>query len=568
MRKALPLVAAALVAAMGLSGCGSNPTTPGNTGNVPVTNSAWDVNEKTRDQVKEGGEFRGAFGSEIDTWNLNTSEGNDLEKHLMQSALWENWFYEDGSGNHTVNHNYLDSVKGELVNGKQVITFKISDKAKWNDGAPITWADWEATIKAMSGEDEDYDVASSDGYNQVESVVKGATDKDVIITFKEAYPDWEAFFGGNYGGVMRAESVKDSETFNTGWSEYNNAWYAGPYIVTSFEKSSNTVTMERNPNWWGDKGKLDKIIWKYVDSSQMATAFANGEIHYFDIMSSGADAYAQAIATPGAVVRQSGGPNYRHFTFNSKAPVLSDINVRQAIVMGLDRDVIVQSDLVGLPVDLQKARKNSNLFMQGMDGYVDYAEKTGIKYNPDGAKAKLEAAGWAMGTDGYYAKDGKTLEVRFAVLTGVRTSENEAQQAQAMLQKIGVKLTLQPVNTSTEWPSVLTTHNFEIIAFSWMGTAYPLQNIGQLYGGKSDSNYSQLTVPTVEELEPKISTESDDAQRLKLAQQADEAIWQAVMTLPLYQRPALAGVRADLANIGSFGMAMVPLTWVNVGYVA
>ena len=566
MRKALPVVAAALVVAMGLSGCGNNPT-PGNSGSPGVA-AAWDVNEKPRDQVKDGGVFRGAFGSEISTWNLQTSEGNDYEMLLMQSALWENWFFEDGAGDHTINHNYLDSAKSEVVNGKQVVTFKISDKAKWNDGAPITFDDWAATIKALSGDDPEYDLAGSDGFDQVESVEQGATNKDVIITYKEEYPDWEFMFVGAFGGCMRAESVKDADTFNTGWSSYNNAWYAGPYVVTSFEKASNTVTMERNPNWWGDKGKLDKIIWKYVSNEQMATAFANGELDYLDIMAKGADAYAQAVARSTAAIRLASGPNYRQFTFNSKVPALSDVNVRQAIAMGLDRTIIAQSDLAGLPVDLDKARKNSNLFMQVQDGYVDYAEKTGIKYDPAGAKAKLEAAGYTMGSDGYYAKDGKTLEIKFAVLVNTRLSENEFQQAQAMLQKIGVKLTQQSVNTSTEWPQVLTTHNFEIIAFSWIGTAFPLREIGQLYGGKSDSNYSQLTIPAVEELEPKIATNNNEAERVKQAQQVDEEIWKAVAILPLYQRPIIFGVTATLANFGAFGLAQTPLTWVNVGYTA
>jgi len=550
---------------MGLTGCGTGTDNPDNS--TVGANAAWDVNEQPRDNIQDGGEFHGAVGSEIDTWNLNSALGNDQEKRMMESPLFEYWYLEDGSGNHTPNPNFLDSIKDEVVDGKLVITMKINPKAKWNDGAPIGYDDWAATVAAMNGENEDFAVASSDGYNQIESVTKGDTDQDVIITFKGTYPDWiGVIMGASLPGPMRAESCKDPDTFNDGWDDYHNEWFAGPYVVTNFEKSSNTVTMERNPNWWGDQGKLDKIIFKYVSTDQWATAFANGELDWIDI---GPDAnmYAQAVNTPNAVVRQSGGPNYRHFTFNSKSPVLSDINVRQAIVMGLDRDAIAESDLVGLPINLDEVRKNSNLYMNGQDGYQDYAEITGIKYDPDGAKAKLEAAGYTMGSDGYYAKDGKTLEVRFAVLTGVKTSENEGQLAQTQLKEIGIKLTLQPVNTATDWPSVLTTHNFDIIAFSWIGTAFPLANIGQIYGEGSDSNYAQLTIPTVQTLLPKVDTDDDPADRMKLAQEIDQAIWENVHTLPLYQRPALAGVRADLANFGSFGIAAVPLTWANVGYV-
>ena len=34
---------------------------------------------------------------------------------------------------------------------------------------------------------------------------------------------------------------------------------------------------------------------------------------------------------------EAAGPNFRHFTFNTKAGVLTDQKVRQAIVKGLDR---------------------------------------------------------------------------------------------------------------------------------------------------------------------------------------------------------------------------------------
>lgn len=561
MKKALPLlVGGALVLAMGLSGCGT-----GNGGHVGADSGAWAVNYQTRDKVKDGGEFHGSFGSLIKTWNLATSTGNDMEMKMMQSPLGENWYLEDGAGNHTMNPNYLKSMKDEMVGGKLVLNFTISDKAVWNDGAPITAADWIATVNALNGTNKDFDVASSDGWNQIETIVKGATDKDVTITFKAAYPDWVALF---VGGPLRAESCTDPEVFNNGWTSYNKAWYSGPYIVTDFVESSNTVTMERNPIWWGDKGKLDKIIFKYVAQEQVATAFANGELDYMDI-GANADAYMQAKNTPNTEIRQAGGPNFRHFTFNSKSEVLQDLAVRQAIVMGLDRAAIASSDLAGLPIDdPTKIVKNSNLFMPGQAGYVDYAEKTGIKYDPEGAKKKLEADGYAMGPDGYYAKNGKTLELGFSVLTGVAASEGEGRLAQEQLKKIGVKLNLVPVNVSTDWPGVLVDEKFDIIAFSWMGTAFPLMNIGQIYGWPSDSNFAQLSIDKVQELEPKVSTENDPAKRLDLAKQVDEAIWTNVHTLPLYQRPALAAVKAGLANFGSFGMAQVPYTWVNVGWAA
>ena len=149
------------------------------------------------------------------------------------------------------------------------------------------------------------------------------------------------------------------------------------------------------------------------------------------------------------------------------------------------------------------------------------------------------------------------------MLGGVSASENEGLQAQKMLKEIGVNLKLITVDVAKDWPGVLTEAKFDIIAFSWIGTPYPLRNIGQIYGGETkdgkfapnESNYAQLEIPELLKLIPQIDVEMDAAKRTQLGNQAAQTIWEAAHTLPLYQRPMLVGVRAKLANIGALGMA-------------
>jgi len=560
VKKVLPiLVAGALVLTLGLSGCGTGGGNKGGSANPAV----WDVNEQPRDKIKDGGVFRGAFGTEITSWNIHSVRGNPNELRMMQSPLSELWYLEDGGGNHTMNTNFLDSVVADMVDGQLVVTMKISDQAQWNDGTPIGFEDWDATVKALNGENEKFAAASTEGWDQIDSVTQGETAKDVILTFKAAYPDWVVVV---MAGPLHRDSCVDPATFNDGWNEYNMDWYAGPFIVTDFAASPTTITMERNPNWWGDPGKLDTIIWKYVSPNQWGTAFANGELDYIDV-GTNTDVYDQADKTKDTVIRKSAGPNYRHITFNSLSPVLSDQLVRQAIVMGINRDEITASDLAGLPVSPQALRKNSNLFIQGQEGYKDWADITGIKYDPRGAKAKLEEAGYEMGEDGYFVKGGEVLAVSFAVLRGVRVSENEGQMIQDQLREIGIRIDLQNVNTATDFPGIVDQHNFDMIAFSWMGSSFPLMGIGQLFGEGSEFNHAQLTTPLLEELRPLIDTNPDPIARLKQGQEVDQALWENVHTLPLYQRPTITAVRAGLANFGSFGLAQIPYTWTNVGYV-
>lgn len=243
--------------------------------------------------------------------------------------------------------------------------------------------------------------------------------------------------------------------------------------------------------------------------------------------------------------------------------MLTDQKVRQAIVKGLDREAIGASDLAGIDWPVQPL--NNNILLQNQEGYKDVASETGINYDPDGAKADLDALGWTVGSDGIREKDGKKLEVKFSQLSGVAVSENEALQAQNMLKEIGVKVDIVDVPIAKfQDGSVLSNHEFDIIAFSWIGTPYPFQGISQIYGTGSDSNYSQLSVPQIDENAKKLDSETDTAKRVDLANETAKIIWENVMTLPLYQRPELIAVKTKLANYGAFGLSNVQ--WENVGY--
>ncbi len=567
----MPLIAGGL--ALTMAACGGPSQTATSTGGpaavpgTPANSSGWDINETPRDQLT-GGEFVGSMSSQITTWNQFNVTGNDNELVFLESPIRPTYYDFKGDGTPVINPDYLTSAKDEVVGGKLVITLDLNPKAVWNDGSPITANDWIATWKSQNGSNKKFAAASTDGWNQVTSVAAGSSDQQVVFTFKSTYPDWTAIIAD---GPLPAAGAATPAVFNDGWGEYKDAWFSGPFKVTNWDKTSGTVTMEPNDKWWGAKPLLTKLTWKNITSDALASAFANQELDYYDI-GADPDGYAQAKNAQNSTVRVAAGPNFRHFTFNSKSPVLSDQAVRQAIAMGINRTVIAQSDLAGLPGD--KVPLNNNLYVANQPGYVDQAKVTGIDYNPDKAKAALDAAGWAMNSStGFREKNGKELDVVFAVLGGVKASENEGLQAQKSLKDIGVNLKLRTIDTNKDWPGVLTKHDFDIIAFSWIGTPYPLRNIGQIYGGTgtgdafkpNESNFAQLDIPKVNELIPQIDTEMDATKRADLGNQAAQAIWESVHTLPLYQRPMLIGVRDKLANIGALGMAKVP-KWENVGY--
>ena len=522
-----------------------------------VSATAQDINKQARENLQTGGEIRLGLTHFAENWNPLHVDGNNHGFALIREPLLPVFFNFDATGVPTPNPDYVLAV--ELVSeDPTVVRYSLNPEALWGDGSPVDGDDMVAKWQACNGQNTEFNCASTESYEPIEAITFGEDKTDVTVTYKSAFPDWSQGFSSP--GVIKAESIENAEIFNSGWTQLNNDWLSGPFKLGSFDETQKIMTLVPNEKWWGEPPILEKITWRAIASDATAQAFANAEIDAFDI-GSDPDAFQRALRVENAEVRKAGGPNFRHFTFNSKAGLLGDIKIRQAIVYALDRQAIAASDLAG--IDWPVEPLNNHVFLQGQAGFVDTASVTGLDYSPDKARALLDEMGWKPGDDGIREKDGQRLIVRFMQLATIKASENEALQAQSMLEDVGIQLDIVTVPVS-QFSQVLSGHEFEIIAFSWIGTPYPFSGIKQIYGTGSDSNFAQLSLPEVDKLAALIAAESDLAKRTELANEADRIIWENVHTLPLYQRPELIATRGDLANYGAFGLSSIH--WEDVGF--
>lgn len=557
---AAPLVAGLVVSLAACSQAGTN--SPGGTGNEssrPLNSQA--INSKARDAVADGGELRLPINELAENWNPMNVAGNEVDYTEVRQVIQPRFFNFDAEGTGTFEKAFL-SKEPTVGNdgGKTVVTFHLNPKAVWGDGVKISAKDFEATYKACDGTNEKFECATTEGYEEIESIKQGATADDVVVTYKTTYPDWKNTFST---GPMRAESVADPTVFNTGWTTLtgHDGWFSGPYKVGSYDETSKMVTLVPNDKWWGDKPKLSKVIFRVVPIEAQPQAYANNEIDSFDI-GVNADSYARAQQVSTGEIRRAAGPQWRHITLNQDSGLLKDKTIRQAILMALDRGEIGKSDLAGMNWDAKEL--NSHVFMTGQKQYKDLATETGLKFDREKAKKTLEDAGWKVGSDGFRAKDGQVLEVKFSQLKGVKVSENEAQQFQSQLKEVGIKVTLVDV-ASKDFSPTLAKRGFESIAFTWVGTPFPYGALNQFFSSKSSSNYSGYNNPAVEETIKKISTEMDPAKRDGYVLDAEKQIWDDVQIIPLYQRPEQYAVNAKVANYGAFGLSNPQ--WENIGFV-
>jgi peptide/nickel transport system substrate-binding protein len=556
-------MAATVAGSLCLAGCGGGGTVGGSGGSISAgderTIKAFDINAQPREKVKDGGTLRWGINEFPTQWNRSHVDGNLAMAAVVSNALLPSPFVSNEKAEIKADPDYLVRAEVTERKPKQVVTYTLNPKARWSDGRPITWADYQAQWQALNGRNANFHIVSSTGYQDIDKVARGKDDYEVVVTFARPFGDWQSLFGP----LLPASTNGTPEAFNTAWLNKIPVT-AGPFKFGGFDQTAKTITLVRDDAWWGDRAKLDKIIYRASEQDSLIGAFSNGELDVIDVSPSAPD-YARAKATSGAQVRQAAGPDFRHFTFNGSSELLKDRNVRQAIQLGINRQAIAQSDLQGL--DWPIALLNNHFFMNTQEGYQDNAGGLGV-YNPGQARQLLDAAGWKL-NGAVREKNGKPLDLRFVVPSGVQISKSEGELAQNMLAQIGVKLTIKAVPSDDFFTKYVIPGNFDITPFAYIGTPFPISSSYGIYANSANgktwnANFGRTGSEAIDRAMSRAGQSLDPAQARTETNAADELIWQEVNVLPLYQRPQNVATRQTLANVGARGF--YDLQYEDIGF--
>jgi peptide/nickel transport system substrate-binding protein len=541
-------IAAVVAASLALTACGSSKSSGGNNSTTgkkaQAPTNLNDVSPLAYDQVATGGTLRWPIDSYPPNFNINEIDGNDINiSNIMLGTLPTVWHF-DATGAPILNTDVVDKAD-QTSTSPQTITYHINNKAVWSDGSPITYKDFAGLWTALNGKNKAFKPASTNGYEQIASVSKGATDQDVTVVFANPYPDWKSLFDQ----LMPASLDATPTSFNTAWAN-GPTLSGGPFMVTAMDKTAKTITVTHNPKWWGKAPKLDKIQYIVLDQSAQAKALQSNQIDFVDIGSDVAT-YATVKATPGVTIHKAGGPNWRHIDLGSSGP-MADEKVRQAVVLSMDR-VGDAKTLLG-PLDWPAKVLDSHIWMNNQG---QYKSTCGDFCNQDIAKADalLTGEGYTKGSDGYYSKAGKVLNLTFIIPDGVKTSADEAALQQKALQTAGIKVTIKSVASDPFFPQYVLVGKFDLTIFSWIGTQFPISSAQSIYTSNGDQNYAKIGSPALDALYKQAVSELDTTKATNLTYQIDQMIWSEGHSVPLYQRPDLVATKSTLVNFGSIGFA-------------
>jgi glutathione transport system substrate-binding protein len=552
---------AILAAAMLIAGCGGSSDGGGDSS---AALKASDINPVPREHLKPGGVMRWGINEFPTQLNFNQVDGKTDSGSKIIYAVMPRPFRVDAEAKVTPNPNYLLSASVTTTVPRQVVRYRLNPKATWSDGTPITWRDYEAQWKALRNPNGAFKITSSTGYERIASIRRGADDYEFAATFSKPFGEWQSIFDPLYPRSVNG----DPKRFD---SEYKNKIpvTGGAFRVKEIDRSAETITIERNPDWWGEKPLLDAIVFREMSQDALIGAFAGGKIDFAEL---GADAaaYKRAAGVAGGAVREASGPDFRHFTFNGSRGVLKDAKVRRAIAMALDREVLAKADLAGLNWPVRTM--GNHYLVNTQEGYADNAREVGT-FDPATSRALLDEAGWKL--DGpFRRKAGKTLAVRFVIPLGIATSRQEGELAGKMLRDVGVKLDIRTVPSDDFFEHYVTAGNFDISAFSWIGTPFPISFAKSIYAApaKDDKgelqiheNFARVGSDLIDSIMRQAEEEVDRAKAFDLINQVDKLVWDEVHSLTLYQRPQIAAVRSTLANVGAKGLAYD--VYEDIGFV-
>jgi peptide/nickel transport system substrate-binding protein len=520
--------------------------------------AAYDIAPTPREHVRDGGTLRLATTEFRTQWNYWHLGGADLDTARILGAMMPWLFRSDQNGRIVADPAYLVKAEITRTRPRQVITYDLNPKARWSDGTPLGFHDFQALWRACRGRDPAYQITTSTGYERIESVERGANDRQVVVTFARPFGEWRGLFSPLYP----ARAISSRSAWDRGWVNHIPIT-AGPFRPERIDRTAETLSVVRDPRWWGPRAKLDRVVFRYLARDAMPGAFANGEIDSFDV-GSDAVAYRRAGQAADAVVRRAAGPDFSQLTFNGAAPALSDVNVRRAVAMAIDRQAIARSSLAGLdwPVRLL----NDHAFVNTQEGYRDGAGDL-TAYDPDHAGRLLEEAGWR--TNGHTRwKNGKSLVLRYVYPLSNATSRQNGELIQVMLDHVGVRLDLRPVPDSDFFDRYLIRGAYDLAPFSWIGGAFPISGLRPIYGRPHGNgvqqNVARIGSRRLDATLDRASAELNTARARRYANEADRMIWAEVHSLTLYQRPQILPTRRTLVNWGAFGL-YTPV-WTDVGF--
>ncbi|MEE8135928.1 MAG: peptide-binding protein [Thermodesulfobacteriota bacterium] len=451
--------------------------------------------------------------------------------------------------NETLELDPLLAESWEISEDKLTYTFKMREGIKWHDGTPFTSEDVVFSYKTIMN--PKVDSPQLRAYYQEIRDVKAIDDLTVEFTYAKPYFLALEFCGGM---PIVPKHIFDKGDFNTNPAGRDPIG-TGPYKFVRWT-TGRDIVIDKNPDYWGEKPKINKIVFKIITDSTVSFQILKRE----ELDVSG--------LTPIQWERQTNSPsfnenydklsyftpNYSYIGWNSKRPYFADKQVRTALTHLVNRELILDKILYNLgAIVTNPFYINGPEYDKSIDPYP---------YDPQKAEELLKEADWIdHDGDGIRDKDGVKFAFEFLIPGGSETGEKIATILKEELDNMGIQMDIR----KTEW-AVFTTRlnerNFDAVTLAWsMGVESDPYQIWSSTQAEKGSNFIGFKNKQADKLIEEARTEFDRDKRQELYRKFAEIIHEEQPYTFLFCRKSTVAVNKRFENVVVYPLGIDLLEW-------
>ena len=420
------------------------------------------------------------------------------------------------------------------------ITFDISPEAVWQDGCPITVADFQCSVNATLNTPGSI---STTGYDKIISVEAGESTKQVVVTFNAVYAPYKLLFGG----LIQAHAVADCNDISGDFASLNQV-SGREWMMESF--SPDQLVYVPNPNYWGDAPTVERVVAvPFADFDTQSAALLAGEVDFIypQFFAGISDALSDANVTS----KIDFGGDYEGFYLQAdpaRGGPFADPIFREAFAKSIDRDAVFEQ--IYIPLSEGKGKLlNCGPIVPGQycdDAFAD-------QYDPEGAAALLEANGWAKNGEGFWAKDGTAPTIRWIINTGNTRRENTQAFLIPLLQAAGFNVVADNCDAACYFQQRLPALDYDMAMYistappdpAYLVSSFTCAQIPSEANSQQGQNSTGWCNEEASALLEKSDVTVDEAERAQLVKDALKLMAGDYVMLPLFQFPKSGFWRTD-----------------------
>ena len=515
------------------------------------------MEEPTEAPMEEPAELKTVtmtFYEEPDTLNpIYTSMWfAQLAYGLIHLSFWN--FDDNQEANLELAAEFPTVENGLISEDGLTITIPLRQDVVWSDGTPVTAQDFIFTYEM--GMAEGNAVQTRYPWDTYVESVTALDDYTVQIVMNEPYVAWASGFDTSreflpkhiLEPVFEAEGTLDNAEWNRNPTVTN-----GPYKLKEWVSASHLI-LEANDDYWRGRPKIDQIFIRIVPDDEAQKAALKAGDTDIGVYMTAAD-QPDIDELPDFELVPSGGGGWVESWFfnliseelgaeNDLQPghvALQDKMVRRAIVMGFDRQGLIDSLFYGL------YRIPAVLWW---DTPFEDPSIEPWPYDPEGAMAQLDEAGWVdTNGDGTRDKDGVELIIQYSTTAGNELRESTGLVFQQQMAEIGVGVEIENYSYDVYWNGYdqegpIALGQYDVAEWSTLAWDYPDPNTGDWLCEEIPSvdypaggNWQGVCMEELDNLFTEQAVTVDQQARIQLYYEIerimhDEMFWMGVRTDP------------------------------------